>query len=99
MELQAQNLRIGNLVHVLGRTRVVKSVDRFGISYEIENALERLMAFKNGNIKPIPLTEEWLIKMKDAKYKGAFPDWIKYVHEAQNWYYWNYGKTELTINN
>jgi len=25
------------------------------------------------------------------------PEWIKYVHELQNWYYWYFCKIELTI--
>ena len=45
----------------------------------------------------IELTEEWLLKMGDNKHKHPFPDWIKYVHEAQNWYYWTYNKEELKI--
>ena len=48
-------------------------------------------------LNPIPLTSDWLIRMKDNKNKSTFPDWIKYVHEAQNWYYWNNNKTELNI--
>ena len=45
-------------------------------------------------IEPIPLTEEWLMKLpKNTNY----PDWIKYVHELQNWYYWNHDKHELLI--
>lgn len=45
-------------------------------------------------INPIPLTEEWLQKFpSELKY----PTWIKYVHELQNWYFWNHDKHELPI--
>lgn len=45
--------------------------------------------------EPIPLTEEWLLKLpKNIK----FPEWIKSLHELQNWYYWNNNKKELPIN-
>lgn len=59
---------------------------------------------------PIPLTEEWLIKcnvIKRSVYGTTFiarivdnigiPDYIKAVHELQNWYYWEFEKTELKI--
>ena len=27
----------------------------------------------------------------------VMPDWIKYVHEAQNWHYWRFEKNELEL--
>ena len=45
-------------------------------------------------IEPIPLDEKWLKKFP----KGlVLPNWIKYVHQAQNWYYWNNQQKELKI--
>lgn len=46
-------------------------------------------------LEPIPLTENLF---KDFN-KMKFPGWIKYVHELQNWYYWENGKKELDIDN
>ena len=43
------------------------------------------------DLDPIPVSE-W-IKNMDKKIK--YPDHIKFVHELQNWYYWNNNKTEL----
>jgi|688.fasta_scaffold1937398_1 hypothetical protein len=38
-------------------------------------------------MKPIPLTEEWLLKLpKDLDLKDI-PSWINYIHELQNWYF------------
>jgi len=45
----------------------------------------------------IPLTEDWLTRMRDNKNISSFPDHIKNVHEAQNWYYWANNKIELKI--
>ncbi len=28
---------------------------------------------------------------------NEIPEWINYVHELQNWYYWKFNKTELKI--
>ena len=57
-------------------------------------------------IKPIPLTEEWekkfgveiwTVQGESWRFVDAIeiPDWIEYVHELQNWYYWTFKKTEL----
>lgn len=56
--------------------------------------------YRNGscwNIAPdgVELTEEILLKCpKDLVY----PEWIKYLHDLQNWYYYNNNKKELHIN-
>ena len=44
---------------------------------------------------PIPLTETSLKKLNK---KIKYPKWIQYVHELQNWYYWDNEKKELEIN-
>jgi hypothetical protein len=46
------------------------------------------------DLEPIPLSELFFKQGKKIKY----PDWIRYIHELQNWYYWNNNKTELEIN-
>lgn len=65
---------------------------------------------KGITFEPIPLTEEWEFRC-GVKYKEVMgeswdrkwidglevPNWIKYVHELQNWYYWTFKKVELTI--
>ena len=43
---------------------------------------------------PIPLTEI-IAGSLDKKIK--YPGWIQYLHELQNWHYWNSGKKELNI--
>lgn len=45
-------------------------------------------------LEPIPLTDEWRMKLSVAT---DYPKWIRYVHELQNWYFWNHNKNELTI--
>lgn len=44
-----------------------------------------------GDFEPIPI-KDWDIP-KGLKY----PNWIKSVHELQNWYYWNNNKKELAF--
>lgn len=64
--------------------------------------------FSDYGFEPIPLTEEWLLKF-GVKWKTVIgdtrlrkfidnfeiPDWIEYVHDFQNWYYYKFEKREL----
>ncbi len=43
---------------------------------------------------PIPVSDIWLEKISK---KIPSPKWIKYLHELQNWYYWENEKRELEI--
>lgn len=43
---------------------------------------------------PIRLTEE-VLQMTGIKIK--YPKWIQFLHELQNWYYWENEKKELQI--
>lgn len=87
--MKAQDLRIGNLVNVLGETRVVKSIDRFGISYDNSQELERLMTFNADKIKPIPLTEEWLVKLGFEK-KNIYGKHNKFFYIRNKLYFCEY---------
>jgi len=96
--MKATELRIGNYVKF-------KSTDDIERVYNIANDFKwsgnKEKQFKTtpdindvdiNDVIPIPLTEEWLLKLP----KGLeYPDWIKSVHELQNWYYWNNNKKEL----
>jgi len=97
--MKSTELRIGNLVYdVSDRVEIIESVFSGTLKVFVHSlSKETLSEVLLSDIKPIPLTEEWLLRMKDNDNKTAFPDWIKYVHEAQNWYYWNNNKTELKI--
>ncbi len=98
--MKVRELRIGNIIEysISVSEPMVKNV----IVEKIVDAEVISNLYHLGDVdiyKPIPLTEEWLVRMGDNKNKAPFPDWIKYVHEAQNWYYWNNNKQELTIKN
>jgi hypothetical protein len=43
---------------------------------------------------PIPLSEIFLAELNK---KVDHPKWIQFLHELQNWYYWENGKKELDI--
>lgn len=45
-------------------------------------------------LEAIPLTS---IPIKNIDEKIKYPDWIQFLHELQNWYYWVHGKKELEI--
>jgi len=45
-------------------------------------------------LMPIPVSDIWLEKISK---KIPSPKWIKYLHELQNWYYWENEKRELEI--
>ena len=80
--MDIKELRIGNHVYYGHGKCIVESGD--------------FETFKNGKValNEIPLTEEWLLKLpKGLKY----PNWIKYLHELQNWYYWNNNKKDLVF--
>lgn len=47
-----------------------------------------------GELLAIPLTEPSLTELTK---KINYPKWIQYLHELQNWYYWENGKKELEI--
>lgn len=94
--MQENELRIGNYVIFGGEYVATMSGDNFfKFGQRVSNNISALEYF---DIKPIPLTEDWLVRMKDNENKTPFPDWIVFVHEAQNWYFWNNKKTELIIN-
>lgn len=45
-------------------------------------------------LQPIPLIETSLMELNK---KIDHPKWIQYLHELQNWYYWENDKKELEI--
>jgi hypothetical protein len=46
------------------------------------------------DLEPVPLSNEWI---KRFNKKVSYPKWIQYVHELQNWYYWENEKKELEM--
>ena len=83
--MEAQELRIGN--YAMGNKPFAVDANHIAMAYNHEIA-------QNGHerFKSIPLTEDWLIRLP----KGfEYPDWIKFVHDLQNWYYYNNNKIEL----
>lgn len=83
--MKTLELRIGNLVY--DDYESVTEVYALTISEVNNDDMTHLYT-------PIPLTEEWLLKLPEGL---KFPEWIKSVHELQNWHYWNNNKKELTI--
>jgi len=90
--MKAQELRIGNFVEILTTTRDTMiplptgkygeinrvSLDKVQIKYVFETNTEKHVVFNRSynTIKPIPLTEEWLVKFGFYKRYGSYI-WIK----------------------
>jgi len=107
--MKAKELRIGNLVDVLGDPVFISYHDLIKLSKGIKTSMQ-----------PIPLTESWLLKFgfdEDGGYYGSYMLWFekpfthaflnadilgeikfpcKYVHQLQNLYFALTGE-ELTI--
>lgn len=76
--MEAQELRIRNYLHdAKGKLAIVE-----GLSKDNIKAYSGMVTPLP--LKPIPLTEEWLLKWPNDL---IIPSWIEFVHELQNWYW------------
>lgn len=112
--MNANELRIGNLVYFLGNVHEIEGLSkrlRPDVGHFLLSNIEH--AQKGFHLKPIPLTEEWLVKFG---FKKGSKGWFKTlsnnhkfnfymyknlcsnVHQLQNLYFALTGE-ELTINN
>lgn len=95
--MEAKELRIGNILSVDGEELSVCQInDTLDINFPEREII--VLSYKDGlkytsedfNIKPIPLTEEWLIKL------GILNHIL--LHEAWSmWLEWNHDYKELVI--
>src|ERR1035437_2646949 len=101
MMIHAEELEIGNRVfwkpyfsnsNVLIQVEIT-SVLQDKVGYIRSHFEHRVEPFEE--LIPIPLTETSLKKLNK---KIKYPKWIQYLHELQNWYYWDNEKKELEIN-
>jgi len=100
--MKANELRIGNLVMCLGKEVELIGISKWnGNNYTTLHYAEfkGMIPIQLFHLKPIPLTEEWLLKFGFEK-KIGWDDYeyhIEYVHQLQNLYYALKGE-EITIN-
>lgn len=79
-----------------GRAGYIRShLEHRAEPFEDELVTTEIPSAKPEELEPIPLTAIFMEKLATSL---KYPDWIKYVHELQNWYYWSQGKKELEIN-
>ena len=75
-QLTAQDIRVGNYLLVGGEIREVYSVSKYRITFLVPSAakVKSIRWFAFDDIKPIPITEEWLINFgfKSDGYKKEF---------------------------
>ena len=86
--MKTNELRVGNFI-MYSDIKKVFDVDIWFFA-ELKNGISKIEEFE-----PIPLTEEWLVKLPNGL---KYPAWINHVHDLQNWYYYNHEKKELFIN-
>lgn len=85
--IDSKELRIGN--YVFNPYDEYTNVDVTILDYIVKcNYTQQ----KVTRYKPIPLTEQWLIDLPE---EIVIPEYIKNVHEFQNWYYWNNNKKDF----
>lgn len=107
-------LRTGNRVYwrpnisntdILIKVEIVSVLqDKVGYTpSHLEHRVEPFEDLKTNNhqcaafaeLEPIPIDKIFLDKLNT---KVSYPEWIRYVHELQNWYYWQHEKRELELN-
>jgi len=104
--MNATELRIGNLVSWKNDLACIAQL------WELETMFKCGETALYTELNGIELTDEWYPKLNivEKTIMGntvgtrlidgvGIPEWIKSVHDLQNWYYYNFNKTELTINN
>jgi len=92
--VRSAELRIGNLVDYEATTHIISALSKTYVrSYWAKGLRSDNYTCRYEEIKPIPLSEEWLLKLqKDLK----VPKWVKHIHTLQNWYFYkNKCKKEL----
>jgi len=104
--MKPNELRIGNYINDYYNQDIIVSID---ILIRVQKCYDNRKQFQN-IYSPIHLNEYWLkkagaqLKTSGSSTKAMWfinnyeiPEWIKYVHELQNWYYWHFKKIELKI--
>jgi hypothetical protein len=90
--MKVNELRIGNWVTLVNKD-IFKNIDYQIDAFDIYKASE--FPDLSEAMLPIPLNEEWLLKFRYTR--EDIPNWIEFVHDLQNWYYYNNKKKELTL--
>lgn len=76
--MKANELRVGNVVNLLGSQAII-------IPNDFQKWFQNAQGWENKAIKPIPLTEDWLIR-------------FGFVQDESNQYYWkNWGTNGVQI--
>jgi hypothetical protein len=92
---------LGNFIESMGKVEMVTGIiKREDNSFKIAHlgwnkGTSFLPEDVEYNTYPIPLTDEWKTCFGIGKYD--FPEWIKYVHQAQNYFTWALGVNLLEI--
>lgn len=90
--LTQTDVMVGNIISVFGKTEIVTGITprpdgtffmHHSSSNQENNPLGEGILFDG---YPIVLTDEWKVSLNIDKYD--FPEWLKFVHEAQNYLKW-----------
>jgi len=96
-EIEPSDIQLGNLIMCFSGVEMVTGIIPQGKGWFIEhsgrnqqnNPLPNDVQF---SCHGIPLTDEWKKCIRVDKYK--FPEWVEYVHQAQNYMKW-YANVDL----
>ncbi len=92
--INQENLRKGNFVDMgLGGVIKIPYLGKKGFWYGLEfsDGIEKAFASYD-NLVPVPINNWW---KKNLNINFQYPNYIKSVHELQNWYYWNNEKKDF----
>lgn len=77
--MDRKELRIGNLVSTIYGVRKIESIEQTSLSTLIDGCRMALRSFSFSDIRPISLTEEWLLKFGFERTKVPMKWDIEYI--------------------
>ena len=91
--MKAQELRVGNLVKLNDQAETITDIVSDHGKYFVDTYKHILIFLDNHSLKPIPLTEEWLIRLGFEKHFNGYFCERDYLllkqHKLENkWFVW-----------
>lgn len=90
--LKPNEIALGNFIESFGKTECITGItqEQNGVYRVGHTGWNKGLGFIPEDVTystyPIVLTDDWKICLGIEKYK--LPEWVKYVHEAQNYFFW-----------
>lgn len=89
MEINVNEIRIGNYFSHFGFIHQVEGISKKG---HLNDGYRHIITKNNlttylNCLKPIKIKKELLKNLPDDFHLENIPNWIKHIHELQNWYW------------